>query len=292
MIGERVSTSISKPEAFVNPEFERARKKDDPRSDLPDFAKLIQTSNEEKQLEIKNENEKNNMKDGELLVGESKDDKEFRTMLEKITGKKQDPLKNKLEKDDYLNLMVTQLKYQDPTKPIENQEMATQLAQFNTVEQLLGINKLLTEMSQAQKNQATDKYPMILGKTIQVEGNKISLSGQKANQCSFQLPALAGNVSVEIKNSSGSTVRTLTLGRLEKGDHQLNWDFKDDLGQPMSDGNYQFHVMATTADGKPIEAKTFLLGKVDRVVNLKEGGALETSFGTYSFDDVVSIRNS
>ena len=110
---------VNLPEPPQDPAFEDAKKqRGGDRSDLPDFGTLLSESSklrkEEQELEAQSVGQ-----GGELKIGENKTDKEFREMLEKVTGKKQDKLKNKLEKDDYLNLMVTQLKYQDPTKPIK-----------------------------------------------------------------------------------------------------------------------------------------------------------------------------
>lgn len=44
-----------------------------------------------------------------------------------------------LDKDAFMNLLVTQMKYQDPLNPMDNQEMMAQLAQFSALEQMTNV---------------------------------------------------------------------------------------------------------------------------------------------------------
>ena len=140
---------------------------------VPDFSKLLESSNAEKQKELSQLKQEQG---GELHLGETKTDKEFREMLEKVTGKKQEKSKGTLDKDDYLNLLVTQLQNKDPTKPVEHKQMAAELAQFNTVEQLLAINKQLSDMNELQQKAQSDKLLNYIGKEVEIKGNALNLS--------------------------------------------------------------------------------------------------------------------
>jgi flagellar basal-body rod modification protein FlgD len=51
-----------------------------------------------------------------------------------------------LGKSDFLQLLVTQLKHQDPMNPMDNQEFIAQLATFNSLEQLMSINKAVSQI--------------------------------------------------------------------------------------------------------------------------------------------------
>ncbi len=255
-----------------------------------DFDSLLSESNAFKRAEL--EKEKAMVGDGsEIKIGETKTDKEFRDMLEKVTGKKQDKLKNKLEKDDYLNLMVTQLKYQDPTKPMENSEMATQLAQFNTVEQLINTNKILGELKAAQSSANADKLTQYIGKSVMVNGNNLKVEGgQLAANAQFDLPSPAGTANIQIKDTAGSVIKTIDMGNLEAGTHKLNWDGTDEKGQKVAPGTYNFNVVANTTDGKAITARNSYFAKVIGVSDIGNGGKLDTSAGTVELKDVSSVR--
>ena len=278
------------PQSDSNPAFAEAKKVREPGKETVSFDKILGESNAvaaeqfEKDKKAIGEN-------GELKVGESKNDKEFREMLERVSGKKQDALKNKLDKDDYLNLMVTQLKYQDPTKPLENHEMATQLAQFNTVEQLMGVNKTLQSMQNQSAQVNIDKLTPYLGKVVEVSGSKLRIgSDLKVSQGAVELGAQAGSLSVQIKDSSGTVLRTFGLGETNAGRHAFEWDGKTDGGIAAKPGDYTFDVQASSQDGKEMQVKTSFAAKVEAITDLANGGRLDTASGKVEAKDILAIR--
>jgi flagellar basal-body rod modification protein FlgD len=273
-----------------NSEFNNAKKKDSSRGDLPDFGTLVQASNAEKKVELDKEAAVQGA-NGQLNIGESKNDKEFREMLEKATGKKQSKNKTQLDKDDYLNLMVTQLKYQDPTKPMDNQEMATQMAQFNTVEQLMGVNKTLGAMQAQQNAGQLEKLTPYLGKNLEILGNKIQVKVDKStSKASVDLETAANAVSIKVKDTNGNVVRSLALGSKDAGVHKFDWDGRDEKGQHLPSGTYTFAIEASTIDGKPVKGKGLMMTRAEGITDVAAGGKLESSLGSINIQDVIAIR--
>jgi flagellar basal-body rod modification protein FlgD len=255
-----------------------------------DFDSIVSASNMVKQDEM--EKEKLAMGGGDIRIGETKDDKEFREQLEKITGKKQEKAKNTMTRDDYLNLLVTQLKYQDPSKPMDNQEMAAQMAQFNTVEQLVGVNKTLEKMNQQQIEAKQDKLAQYLGKHIEVQGNQLKMDGQRdLSVARINLSRDASTVNIEVKDAQLKVVRILNLGELKQGSHNVEWDGLNVKGEKCAPGNYTFHVNASSVEGVPVSVESSFLARVEGVSDILKGGKLETSSGAVDPSKIIAVRN-
>jgi flagellar basal-body rod modification protein FlgD len=276
------------PQVQRNQDYENARRPGAKESTV-NFDQVIADTAIE--LAAKREQEKATSGGKEIRIGESKSDVEFREQLEKISGKKQPARKGQLDKDDFLTLMVTQLKHQDPTKPQETNEMATQLAQFNSVEQLVNMNKTIGELVKSQNELRSDRLTQYIGMDVQVASDKLKLlESGKITDAFFELPVASGSTSVAIKDTGGKVVRYLTLGPSQNGTQQVKWDGLDDKGQKANPGQYTFSVSAATTEGKPIQAKTTIASRVNAITSLADGGKLETAAGAVEPKNVIAIR--
>ena len=167
-----------------------------------------------------------------------------------------------LSQDDFLKLLLTQLQAQDPLKPLDNQEFAAQLATFNSLDQLININKKL-EATQGQQSQLSQlQATTLIGKEVQAKGDRVSLSAGQDAELHYQLGANAGRVVVNIKDDTGRLVRALTVGGQQAGKHSITWDGKDTGGRALGAGTYTFEVKALDNAGNPVETSTFIQGVV------------------------------
>ena len=173
--------------------------------------------------------------------------------------------KKVLDREDFVKLFITQLQYQDPMKPIENHEMALQLAAFNQVDQLSKLNESFENLLKVVKALEFGYAGNMVGKLVKVEGNVGRVEGGSFLGGSFELDEPANQVFVTIRDASGKIVRTITLQNLSKGAHTLDWDAKDNSGNQVPDGNYKISI--TVGEGEKAKSITpIITGRVTSVV--------------------------
>ncbi|MEZ0344404.1 MAG: FlgD immunoglobulin-like domain containing protein [Caldimicrobium sp.] len=165
--------------------------------------------------------------------------------------------KKVLDREAFMQLFITQLQYQDPMKPIENHEMALQLAAFNQVDQLMNLNDKLSQMVELYKTNEFTLFANLVGKNVKIEGNTVRIENGKFLGAEFELSEPANKVLVTIKDSQGKVVKTMTLYNLPKGGNTLSWDGTDDNGNPLPDGNYKISI--TVGEGKEAQSITPLV---------------------------------
>ncbi|MEN9931390.1 MAG: flagellar hook assembly protein FlgD [Pseudomonadota bacterium] len=149
----------------------------------------------------------------------------------------------KTTKDDFMKLLVTQMKYQDPMNPMDNAQMTSQIAQLNTVE---GINQLNATVSGLQASlMATQSMQSasLIGKSILADGNSINLLNGSAS-LSVRLEGPAESVVVDVINSSGRIIKTADLGANAAGIKSFTWDGSTNEGGVAPNGQYTFQVNA------------------------------------------------
>ncbi|MEI7974185.1 MAG: flagellar hook capping FlgD N-terminal domain-containing protein, partial [Bdellovibrio sp.] len=107
----------------------------------------------------------------------------------------------KMDKDAFLKMMLAQLKNQDPTNPLKSHEMAAQMAQFSSVEQMANMNKSLEDIRDAQKSTHTYQVLDYLGKAVSGDSSKlIRVKNDLDHDVSFELPSDATDVKIKVRN--------------------------------------------------------------------------------------------
>jgi flagellar basal-body rod modification protein FlgD len=165
----------------------------------------------------------------------------------------------------FLQLLMTQMKNQDPLDPMENQEFISQLAQLSTVEQLRTTNSNLEVLQLYQSSINNAQAVSLIGKEIRASGDAFHYDGQGAAEMDYNLAADAATVTVAIYDSTGAVVKTLELGAMSAGDQVAEWDGTNTDGSPLEAGDYTFKVTATASDGSAVTASTYITGVVDGV---------------------------
>lgn len=156
---------------------------------------------------------------------------------------------NTLGKDEFLRLLVAQLKNQDPLNPMDNSAFVAQTAQFSSLEQLQNMNKTLSQLAATSGNGGVAGASALLGKTVAVNGSPLALDGTRSATLAYALPATAASVAIRVFDESGKAVRTMVVGQQGGGTHQVAFDGLDDSGRRLSAGAYSYQVAAVNATG-------------------------------------------
>ncbi len=193
-------------------------------------------------------------------------------------------------KDAFFKLMLTQLKQQDPTNPLKSHEMAAQLAQFSSVEQLSNMNETLTKMSQGGNEQGKYDVLNLIGKTVSGDSSQIDrLKGDKDHAIEFNLPKAADNAVVQIKDDKGQVIKKYELKDLKEGKNQVVWNGLHNDGKEARVGHYMVDVSATS-QGQKVVADTKFSGPVDGVQFTSKGPVLMVDGKSLNLKDVKKIE--
>lgn len=192
----------------------------------------------------------------------------------------------------FLKLLTTQMQNQDPLKPMDTNDMTRQLVDFANVEQNIGTNSRLDKLLKLQGASTASTNLAYLGRTISFKGDSFDYTqGMTQAPLAYELEKEAKSVRVDILDSKGQTVRSMT-GETKAGEkHVVNWDFKDNSGNAVQPGTYRLNI-APVSDKKDdiIKATTYTFGTVNGVGANKDGETV-VSVGTQDIplSDVTKV---
>jgi len=201
-----------------------------------------------------------------------------------------------LGKDDFMKLLIQQMKNQDPMNPVDGTQFAAQLAQFSSLEQLQNLNNSMTSsinanylLTQSINNTLSST---LIGKAVKIGGAGLSNTGQDSVQLGYKLTTSASSVKVNIYDENGTLVKTLDDLPTSSGDHKLSWDFSDNNGNKVPKGKYKFEVKAKDMSGNNLITTSYKYGLVSGVRFTDTGTVLVVDNSEYNFSDILEIINA
>ncbi len=182
---------------------------------------------------------------------------------------------DELGRDEFLQLLVTQLRYQDPLSPADPEEFAAQLAQFSALEQLLNVNENLEALGDSDATVASllnDTAAMgALGRKVVAVGDQFEVDGSGAEAVTVQFADTVQSGTVRIYDQNGIEVGSVQLGPTPEGRQSIDVSSATD---DLSDGVYRFEVEALDSSGARVDAQTLVDVVVDGVRYGPEGPVL------------------
>lgn len=208
------------------------------------------------------------------------------------TAATQDTQSSSLGQQEFLQLLVAQLQNQDPVNPMDGAEFASQLAQFNSVEQLIQVNSGLQELQYAQELMGTSltnsMAASLTGKEVRALSDQIHLSSDGSAEINFKLNDSAEKVEIIIKTEGGAEVRRETLSGTPSGDNSWSWDGLNNNGERMGEGTYTVEISAQNG-GSNVGVLTFLEGVANKVRYTTEGVYLTVNGIDVPIGDVEEV---
>jgi flagellar basal-body rod modification protein FlgD len=194
--------------------------------------------------------------------------------------------KTTLTQADFLNLFTKQLQYQDPLAPMDNYQMATQMAQFEEVQALNDMTQLLQNLQASSSLQGVG----LIGKKVEATGNTLSIDQDKkvVSEGSYQL-AKPGKVYLQIFDANGNRVRLIDDGVKDTSKQTFTWDGKDQQGNQLPAGNYTFSVSAMDGNNQPIQVTTSRIATVTGISFENGVTYLNLGSGKITINDIIAI---
>ena len=196
---------------------------------------------------------------------------------------------NTIDKNGFLQLLVAQLKNQDPTSSSSQDPnaMVQQLTSFSTLEQSQQTNTLLAALQSSMTGLSQTQAAGLIGKTVEVSGSQFNLSSGSAAM-NLNLSANA-NVTLTVSNANGQAVALLPQGNLSAGTNTLTWNGRDANGNQLPDGSYKVAVSATGANGSQV-SNTVSYGVKVTGVSIQNGAVtLSAGNASYALSDILKI---
>jgi flagellar basal-body rod modification protein FlgD len=192
--------------------------------------------------------------------------------------------------DDFLKLLTTQLRYQDPLSPLDSNEFVGQLVQFSQVEQSINTNKNLEKLLSLQQGNLISVGLGYIGRTVEANGEIAPLVDSKA-EFSYTLNENAAASTIAIADADGKIVFSST-GETGAGRHKFVWDGLDNNGDALPEGVYRFVVAALDKNAEQIGTTTTTTAKVTGIENSENGLLLLFGDVKVSFEKIISVRET
>ncbi len=201
------------------------------------------------------------------------------------------PRPNEMGKDAFLELLVTQLQYQDPLNPMDSTAFTAQLAQFSSLEQLNNVNKNLEYSRLYQASINNSQAVSFIGKDIRALGDSIGVNNGISSSLFFQLAAKADDAVINIYDVDDDLVKIIETGALDPGEQTMEWDGTDNQGNAVTDGEYRFEIMAYDGSGERVDAATYTAGRVKGVRFKDNKAELLVGNRPIALGDIIEVTN-
>jgi len=196
-----------------------------------------------------------------------------------------------LTQADFFALLTKELSNQDPTKPVDNNEMISQMTAFSTTDGVQKLNDQFTSFSSSMTSSQALQASSLVGRSVLVEDNVFGTSQGDTVKGKIVTDKPASNVNIYVENIAGEIVQTVPVGDIGAGGFTFNWDGQTSNGEAAKTGAYRFRI-AGLVDGQASELQAMTFRKVDSVTLAGANGSILLNLNggsSMALADVVEV---
>lgn len=199
-----------------------------------------------------------------------------------------------LTQADFFALLTKELANQDPTKPVDNNEMISQMTAFSTTDGVSKLNDQFTDFATSMTSNQALEASSLVGRSVLVDENIFALSEGEKVKGKISTETSASNVNIYVENTKGEVVQSIPIGQVGAGGGNFTWDGNMSDGSSAPDGAYRFRI-AGLVDGAAAEIQAMTFRKVDSVTLSGNGGSVLLNLnggGSMPLNEVVEVSEA
>ncbi len=193
------------------------------------------------------------------------------------------------KEDQFMQLLIAQLKNQDPLEPQENGEFLSQLAQFETAAGAAKLQQSFETFSANMQSASALQASSLVGRSVFAAGGIAQLEAGQSVAGQIDLSASTTNLVIEVTDSAGQFVKSIPMGTQAAGEVDFTWDGTDKDGNSLPSGGY-FIKAAAYVDDEFLAQDVYVRAKVDSVTIGQGGQGIKLNLAGLGSVELSAVR--
>jgi flagellar basal-body rod modification protein FlgD len=196
-----------------------------------------------------------------------------------------------LTQADFFALLTKELANQDPTKPVDNNDMISQMTAFSTTDGVSKLNDQFTSFASSMTSSQALQASSLVGRSVLVDENVFGLYEGEQVKGKIATETPANNVYIYVENAAGERIQSIPIGNVGAGGGNFTWDGNMSDGSKAPPGAYRFRIVGMV-DGEAAELQAMTFRKVDSVTIAGNGGSVVLNLnggGSMPLNEVVEV---